>query len=467
MREWFLDLQSLDSSKQVPRGVASTAGRPLIVALAFLLFLLSASGILVTVRLALSGHVDFRQLYTAGYMVRAGSAAQLYNYAEVEKLQNLVVSPADGALPFNHLAYESLLYAPLSFFRYPVAYVIFLGFNLLLLAAGFRMLRPYLSPLCEVWFLLPASLFVCFLPVAMALTEGQDSILMLALFIAATVALDRERDFTAGVLVGLTLFKFQYAIPVALLFVAWRRWRFTAGFAFAAAALAGLSLSLTGIGAFFFYLHSLLEMSAKFSPSHGVQYGIRPELMPNLRGLVYAAVPESPLTVHVAIGVLSAFVMLWTVRRRPSLPVALLAALLVSYHQFITDATLLLLPLGTALAAALSARNRRAVYVVSLAGFVLVAPALLLLAGARFHLLAIPALALLAVWDGSIVNPEPAVHHGLVHEKNETTLARTPAKVTVISPASSAPPKPANVHKGERFWTSLQWLVERKSKIYR
>lgn len=429
--EWLLSSPRLDSSKRTPRAPIKSAGKPFIVALAFLLLLLSASGILITVRLALSGHVDFRQLYTAGYMVRAGSAAQLYNYAEVEKFQNRVVSPADGALPFNHLAYESLLYAPLSFFRYPVAYVIFLGVNLLVLAAAFRMLRPYLSPLCEVWSFLPASLFVCFLPVAMALTEGQDSILMLALFIASTVALDRGQDLMAGLLVGLTLFKFQYAIPVALLFLAWRRWRFTAGFAFAAAALAGLSLSLTGIGAFSVYLHSLLDMSAKFSPSHGVQYGIRPELMPNLRGLIYAIVPGSPLTAHVVIGVLSALAMLWTVRRRPSLPLALLAALLVSYHQFITDATLLLLPLGTALGAAMQTRTWRAVYVMSLAGFVLVAPALLLLAGARFHLLAIPALALLAVWDGRTVNPEPAVHNELVHDKNETRLAPSTAKLTV------------------------------------
>jgi hypothetical protein len=123
--------------------------------------------------------------------------------------------------------------------------------------------------------------------------------------------------------------------------------------------------------------------------------------------------------------------MLWTVRRRPSLPLALLAALLVSYHQFITDATLLLLPLGTALGAAMQTRTWRAVYVMSLAGFVLVAPALLLLAGARFHLLAIPALALLAVWDGRTVNPEPAVHNELVHDKNETRLAPSTAKLTV------------------------------------
>src|SRR5206468_2233403 len=109
-----------------------------------------------------------------------------------------------------------------------------------------------------------------------------------------------------------------------------------AGFVLSGTALTGLSVALTGTSAFGTYLHSLVEMSAKFSPAHGVQYGIRPELMPNLRGLVYAIATASPVTAHIIIAILSGIVILWTVRRRPSLPLALLAALLVSYHQFIT-----------------------------------------------------------------------------------------------------------------------------------
>jgi hypothetical protein len=49
---------------------------------------------------------------------------------------------------------------------------------------------------------------------------------LLALFAAAIAAEWGHEDLKAGVLLGLTLFKFQYAIPVVLLFLAWKSWRF-------------------------------------------------------------------------------------------------------------------------------------------------------------------------------------------------------------------------------------------------
>src|SRR6266849_685405 len=64
------------------------------------------------------GRADFRQLYTAGYMARSGHAAELYDYNSQTRFQNAVVSEADVTLPFNHLAYESLLFAPLSLLSY-------------------------------------------------------------------------------------------------------------------------------------------------------------------------------------------------------------------------------------------------------------------------------------------------------------------------------------------------------------
>jgi len=374
--------------------------RPFVIGATLLSVFLCLCGILLTVPEALRGYTDFRQLYTAGYMVRAGHGRQLHDYDAAEKFQNAIVSPAEGALPFNHLAYESLIYAPFSFLGYRAAYVAFFAVNLAILAAAFLSLRPYLEPLREVWILLPAATFVCFLPVTLALTEGQDSIILLALMICATRAFDRGDDLRAGAFVALALFKFQYGLPIALLFLVWRRWRFLGGFALTAAVVIGISLWLTGLHGFVAYLHSLTEMSSRFSPAFGARYGIRPNRMPNLRGLAQAVALGSTLMSKVVTAILSVLVLIWAATRRASLPLALLAAILVSYHHLITDTTMMILPAGLALAAAESPSSMRPRLLAVLAAAVFLAPAPLLLASVRFYLLAIPMLGLLFAWDG-------------------------------------------------------------------
>jgi hypothetical protein len=277
---------------------------------------------------------------------------------------------------------------------------VFFGVNLAALAASFWMLRRYLSSLREIWTLLPAAIFTCFLPVTFALLQGQDSIMLLALMIGATVMVDRGQDFSGGMLLGLTLFKFQYAFPVVLLFMIWRRWRFISGFALSAAVVIGVSLWITGLGGFVSYAHSLVEMSAKFSSVYSDRYGIRPQFMPNVRGLAYMVANGSSLATHAITLVLSGLVLAWTAMRRPSLPLALLAALLVSYHQLISDTSLIVLPLGWALSASIVGNGRNTVRITAIASIIFGGPAVLLLAGDRFYLLALPVMALVVIWNG-------------------------------------------------------------------
>jgi hypothetical protein len=180
----------------------------------------------------------------------------------------------------------------------------------------------------------------------------------------------------------------------------WRRWRFLAGFALTAAAVTGISLWLTGGNGFVAYLHSLTEMSSRFSPGFGARYGIRPLLMPNLRGFAQAVGHGSALTTNLVTAISSAFVLIWTATRRASLPLALVAAILVSYHHMITDTTMMILPAGLALTAAMSPETARPKLLAAMAATVFLAPGPLLLANVRFYLLAIPMLGLLLAWDG-------------------------------------------------------------------
>jgi len=379
--------------------------KPIVMAVSFVLLLLSLSGLSMAFSTKSRTHFDFRTQYTAGYMVRTGHARQLYDYDETRHFQNEKVSQADKALPFIHLAYEALFYVPFSIFRYETAYFLFFTINLAFLAWTFFQMRPYLAHLAEIWTYLPVAIFVCFLPVTFALLEGQNSILLLALMMLILMKLERGSETGAGIVLGLASMKFQYVIPIVLLFTAWRRWRFLGGFAISAAIVVGVSIWLTGVAGFASYLHLLESMSAHFSSQNGMKLGIRPELMPNVRGLVYAISGGSSSAGTATTLVLSAGVFLWAAIRGRSFAVALLTALLVSYHETFTDASLLIMPIGLI---AGSAKNgtRRVQYIGGLCAVIFIAPALLLLVGARFYLLTVPLLGLLFMLNDKELSPK-------------------------------------------------------------
>src|SRR5437588_10831895 len=71
-----------------------------------------------TVSIFLGGRSDFRQLYTAGYLVRSGHAHELYDYESQRYFQNTVVRQADMTLPFIRPASAARLFVPLSFLTY-------------------------------------------------------------------------------------------------------------------------------------------------------------------------------------------------------------------------------------------------------------------------------------------------------------------------------------------------------------
>src|SRR6185437_15949690 len=144
--------------------------------------------------------------------------------------QDVLVGSNDRALPFIRPAYQALLFVPFSLLPYRTSYLAFLAVNLVLLAIAFWILRPHMSHLMRVWRFLPVFLFLVFYPISLAIMQGQDSILLLLLLAAALAALEGGQELRAGVLVGLGLFKMQVVIPIALLFLLWRRWRLFAGF---------------------------------------------------------------------------------------------------------------------------------------------------------------------------------------------------------------------------------------------
>ncbi len=352
------------------------------------------AGFFVVASEALDGYGDFRHLYTAGYMVRSGHGAELYDYEAAREFQNQLVSKADRglALPFNHLAYEALLFSPLSLMKYRTAYLTFVFINLGLLALCFHLLRPHFGDLSQLPRWLPLALPLGFLPSVFAMGEGQDSIVMLALAVVAFAMLERNRETQAGAVLALTLFKFQFSIPILILYFCWRRWAFVRGFAISAGAVLGLSIATVGPAGIIAYARELVSMSAHLSAGGQFRYGIHPDLMMNLRGLVYAAAHNrlSQDAEQFVVAVLSIAALIWALTKRPSFPLAVAVAVLVSYHCLTHDAILLFIPLS-----ALVAMGTAGTFGVACA--VLAGPTLFLCARHGLYLMALPLVALIAL----------------------------------------------------------------------
>jgi hypothetical protein len=319
---------------------------------------LQLSGWLFFIPVITHGHFDFRHLYTAGYMVRTGHAHELYDYEAEKAFEDSLISPEAIALPFNHLAYEALLFVPLSLVNFRAAYFLMLALNLALLAVSYRLLRPYIQNLRLAWRWLPVAMFLTFLPNAVVLMQGQDSLILLIIFTAAFVALGSKRELAAGIFLGLALFKFQIVLPVAFLFLLWRCWRLIMGFTLSAAVTGAVSLALVGMSQARVYARSLFAMGVGLaSKADQFRYGITPDAMPNLRGLIFGLFAGCLTGVYVqAITILLSVAALLIAAKAGAretgtskLQLAITASALVSYHFLIHDMSILLIPIGTVL----------------------------------------------------------------------------------------------------------------------
>ena len=350
------------------------------------------------------GRADFRQLYTAGYMVRTGASRDIYDPVAQLHFQNLLVSPNEIPLPFIRPPFAALFFVPFSLLSYRAAYLAFLGVNALLLTLCLQLLRSKTRHLAEVYQWLPAGLILAFLPIGAALIQGQDSILLLALLVGAFVALERRRDLTAGVLIGAGLFKLQIVLPIAVLFFLWRRWRFSLGFAFSASLAGLLSLMTVGWRMSGLYLKSLLDMSGDMQSAQ-FRYPLSPGLMPNLHGLLFGImagrVPIVDLLLFTTAISAAVFVISAKVGNRCSqadaLCLAIIASVLVSYYLLIHDLSVLLLPLIVMLDRFVRCEatpQRKGQRILRAAALMFVAPIVISYAPDHFFIVCIPLLGL-------------------------------------------------------------------------
>jgi hypothetical protein len=159
----------------------------------------------------LKNHADFGTFYRAGWLVRTSQIDKLYP-----------TNPP--TFDFIHPAYEAPLFVPLTFLPPRAAQIAWMLTNLLIVGLIIYLLRDHVRHIRSAR-LLPMVLALAFFPVSYAIAQGQDSLLLTLLITLAFIKMERRQEFAAGILLGFGAFRFQFLVPIALLFLAWKMWK--------------------------------------------------------------------------------------------------------------------------------------------------------------------------------------------------------------------------------------------------
>jgi hypothetical protein len=291
---------------------------------------------------------DFSLTYVGARIVHQGMGSRLYDL-DLQKQMRDSLFRHPNPLFFEHPPFEALLLSPLAALPFRTAYMLWGLFNATVWMLLIFFMRPYLiRPSEDLGYV---ALWLVFAPLGVALFQGQSSLILLALYAIAFVLLKHNRDFASGIVLGLGLFKFQFVIPFALIFLFRKQWRFLAGFSLAALGLGILSLSTTGWHGIVSYVGLLKAIAT--TPTN-LSYGSAVD-MPTIHGLIYAIAGQRISRLGLTITVLALSVALlffiarhWNSQRGSAsdnlmFGAAVAGSLLSSSHMFTHDFSPLLL----------------------------------------------------------------------------------------------------------------------------
>ena len=323
----------------------------LALAIAFAVALASGSGA-ETASGRLGG--DYPAFYAAGRLITSDERASMYDPArQAETQQGLFPGDADeGLLYFAYPPHTALAYLPLSHLPYRLSYALHTMLMVGATVAALYLVRPML-PLVDRHFELTVIGAISFYPMYRAITGGQNTALTLLLLAGSWRAVDARRDVVGGVLLGLLLFKPQFALPIIGLHLLARRWRLGLSAALTALACWGVGAALLGIGwlgDWFESVRFFSDLDARVNRRNAVSFlGVGDTVfgVGDTRGRVVGGL--------LALATVGALIALWRNHGRRDLCapmiVALPAIVLISPHAMFYDAGLLVLPLAALLAA--------------------------------------------------------------------------------------------------------------------
>jgi hypothetical protein len=330
------------------------AARPFAWAWLIYTFLILVLALRVWIPSGLYKEMDFRAMYTGGMLART-DPSHLYNLSAQKALQNVLVKNDGLVLPFGHLAHEALFYVPFSLVDYRTAYLAMLLFNAILMACCFWAAREEFTANIPLWQPRAGLIFFAFIPVTIAMAQGQDSLMLLLILCLTWKLLKRSQLFAAGLLLAMLLFKPHLAVLLALFLALQYGWRFIAGFAAGSAIVAGICLPFWVHGGWSGWTEIIrgTSLAAGASQAEQFAFGVYPGSMPNLRGLLFAILGHalSARAFFDVVIVVSSIALLWAISSVKKLTLqngfafSIIVAVLLSYHFQEADLAILLLPM--------------------------------------------------------------------------------------------------------------------------
>ncbi|MGH8733612.1 MAG: glycosyltransferase family 87 protein, partial [Burkholderiales bacterium] len=187
---------------------------------------------------------DFVHEYAAGWLVRTGDPARVYDLGRFTAAQHdpgLVgfSYPGDQFFQALHPPFYYQWVEPLSLLDFRTAAHVWAALGVAALVASIALLsdqwlRPWLG-----WLV---ALSIFYIPVAETLVSGQKSTLLLLLFTCTYLLLASGKPVAAGAVFGCIALKPQLLLVVSLVMLSKREWRFVAGIAVAGVLLGAQSL---------------------------------------------------------------------------------------------------------------------------------------------------------------------------------------------------------------------------------
>lgn len=363
---------------------------------------------------------DFFYYYCVLKLVAVGHGGHIYDLGALGHLERALAFPLrvpHGVIPNVYPPMFAVVLAPLAALPYTSAYVVWLVINCFLLGISVLQIERYarLELPHKMVFWVAAFSFV---PVIVALLQGQFSIVLLALLAASLCSASEGREGFAGVALGITVLKPQYALAFLLVFLLQRRWRAIAAFCATAGALFLLSLPVVGFWEYPAYVHTLVHAT-----SWGAGMGGFSALANrSFAGFTQLLLPAPAARVAtLGLDLLVLLVLAYSALRIRSVDIpfglAVVVALLTGQHVLIHDLSLLLIPAAVSLRYQHDGPRRVAIVLGLIYGAVLVGFKPGLFGPLQLPTLAMCALAGWLVWLG---RHRWAPGHHLVHPTSTT-----------------------------------------------
>jgi hypothetical protein len=298
--------------------------------------------------------LDFSEFYGAAQMVRQGHGKDLYDLDLQAEFQSRV---AAVHAVYLRPPFETLLFVPLTYVSYRTAYTLWTLANVAFLAlaafliesrTGIALAIAQYTRIRADWGLILV-IFLTFAPTTTCLLLGQDSILMLLIYVSVFVLMREGADFRAGCLLACGLFKFHLVVPFAAILLFRRKWAALGGFAAIASGLVVLSVAISGPRILREYPRVLF-----FDSTHRQMMGFHPDFTPNIHGFLYLIAKNvlSASLLGCLVALFSLLALCWAAKNWRndrfgfSFSGSLVATLLASYHLYNYDLVLVLLPVA-------------------------------------------------------------------------------------------------------------------------